>query len=83
MYGVRGTALLIDPERWTGAVAPLSTREVFDDHRGLIDALRAGNADTTSAAITEHVNRVRVALTEFQAAQTSKGQKIPSIHVAA
>jgi DNA-binding GntR family transcriptional regulator len=64
-------------------VAPLSTREVFDDHRGLIDALRAGNADTTSAAITEHVNRVRVALTEFQAAQTSKGQKIPSIHVAA
>jgi long-chain acyl-CoA synthetase len=64
-------------------VAPLSTREVFDDHRGLIDALRAGNADTTSAAITEHVNRVRTALTEFQGAQTSKDQKIPSIHVAA
>jgi long-chain acyl-CoA synthetase len=64
-------------------VAPLSTREVFDDHRGLIDALRAGNADTTSAAITEHVNRVRVALTEFQATQVPRDPKIPSIHVAA
>jgi long-chain acyl-CoA synthetase len=64
-------------------VAPLSTREVFDDHRGLIDALRAGNADTTSAAITEHVNRVRVALTELQAAHAPKGEKSASIHVAA
>jgi DNA-binding GntR family transcriptional regulator len=64
-------------------VAPLSTREVFDDHRGLIDALRAGNADTTSAAITEHVNRVRVALTELQAAQAATGDGSASIHVAA
>jgi DNA-binding GntR family transcriptional regulator len=64
-------------------VAPLSTREAFDDHRGLIDALRAGNADSTSAAITEHVNRVRVALTELQVTRSPQGQNPSSIHVAA
>jgi long-chain acyl-CoA synthetase len=65
------------------SVAPLSTREVFDDHRGLIDALRAGNADTTSAAITEHVNRVRIALTELQSAENLKEPAMASIHAAA
>jgi long-chain acyl-CoA synthetase len=44
------------------AVAPISIREVFDDHKGLTNALRAGDADATSAAITEHANRVRAAL---------------------
>ena len=43
-------------------VAPASIREVFDDHKGLTNALRAGSADATSAAITEHANRVRAAL---------------------
>jgi acyl-coenzyme A synthetase/AMP-(fatty) acid ligase/DNA-binding GntR family transcriptional regulator len=64
-------------------VAPLSLREVFDDHKSLIQALRAGSADATSAAIAEHVNRVRTALAEFQAAQKPKDPPIPSIHVAA
>jgi long-chain acyl-CoA synthetase len=43
-------------------VAPPSIREVFDDHKGLTNALRAGSADATSAAITEHATRVRAAL---------------------
>ena len=43
-------------------VAPASIREVFDDHKGLTNALRSGSADATSGAITEHVNRVRAAL---------------------
>jgi DNA-binding GntR family transcriptional regulator len=43
-------------------VAPASIREVFDDHKGLTNALRSGSADATSAAITEHTNRVRAAL---------------------
>lgn len=63
-------------------VAPLSIREVFDDHRGLIDALRAGNPDTTSAAITEHVNRVREGLARLGGGEV-KVATIASIHVAA
>jgi long-chain acyl-CoA synthetase len=43
-------------------VASASIREVFDDHKGLTNALRSGSADATSAAITEHTNRVRAAL---------------------
>jgi DNA-binding GntR family transcriptional regulator len=50
------------------AVAPISIREVFDDHKGLTNALRAGDADATSAAITDHTNRVRGALAAFLAA---------------
>jgi DNA-binding GntR family transcriptional regulator len=53
-------------------VAPTSIREVFDDHKGLTNALRTGDADTTSAAITEHVNRVRGALATFLST-TTKG----------
>jgi DNA-binding FadR family transcriptional regulator len=63
-------------------VAPLSIREVFDDHRGLIDALRAGNADATSAATTEHMNRVRTALAEFLAAANTAASE-STIHNAA
>jgi long-chain acyl-CoA synthetase len=51
-------------------VAPISIREVFDDHKGLTNALRAGSPDATSAAITEHVNRVRTALAAFLAEST-------------
>ena len=46
-------------------VAPASIREVFDDHKGLTNALRSGSADATSGAITEHTNRVRAALAAF------------------
>ena len=58
-------------------VAPASIREVFDDHKGLTNALRSGSADATSAAITEHANRVRAALaavlkTAAPAAETAK-----------
>jgi len=63
-------------------VAPLSLREVFDEHKGLIQALRSGSADETSAAITAHVNRVRTALAEFQA-QATKSSPPRSIHAAA
>jgi DNA-binding GntR family transcriptional regulator len=48
-------------------VAPPTIREVFDDHKALTNALSKGDADATSAAITEHVNRVRAALAEFLA----------------
>ena len=47
--------------------APPSIREVFDDHKALTNALRAADADATSAAITEHANRVRAALATFLA----------------
>ena len=48
-------------------VAPISIRELFDDHKALTNALRAGSADETSAAITEHANRIRAALATFLA----------------
>jgi long-chain acyl-CoA synthetase len=51
-------------------VAPASIREVFDDHKGLTNALRSGSADATSAAITEHTNRVRAALAAVLKAAT-------------
>jgi DNA-binding GntR family transcriptional regulator len=51
-------------------VAPISIREVFDDHKALTNALRAGSADETSAAITAHANRVRAALASFLAEST-------------
>jgi DNA-binding GntR family transcriptional regulator len=51
-------------------VAPISIREVFDDHKALTNALRAGSADETSAAITAHANRVRAALASFLADST-------------
>jgi long-chain acyl-CoA synthetase len=50
-------------------VAPPSIREVFDDHKGLTDALRSGDANATAMAITRHVNRVRASLAEFVAEQ--------------
>jgi DNA-binding FadR family transcriptional regulator len=49
------------------SVAPIGIREVFDDHKGLTNALQSGSADATSAAITEHANRVRKALADFLA----------------
>jgi DNA-binding GntR family transcriptional regulator len=51
-------------------VAPISIREVFDDHKALTNALRAGSADETSAAITAHANRVRTALAALLADST-------------
>ena len=48
-------------------VAPISIRELFDDDKALTNALRAGSADETSAAITEHANRIRAALATFLA----------------
>src|SRR6185295_20079459 len=58
-------------------VAPASIREVFDDHKGLTNALRSGSTDATSAAITEHTNRVRAAL-----AAVLKTAEQPAKHVA-
>jgi long-chain acyl-CoA synthetase len=54
-------------------VAPPSIREVFDDHKGLTDALRGGDAEATAAAITDHVNRVRSALASFVSSQPGSG----------
>jgi DNA-binding GntR family transcriptional regulator len=51
-------------------VAPITIREVFDDHKALTNALRAGSADETSAAITAHANRVRTALAALLADST-------------
>jgi long-chain acyl-CoA synthetase len=51
-------------------VAPISIREIFDDHKALTNALRAGSADETSAAITAHANRVRTALAAFLSEST-------------
>ena len=61
-------------------VAPISIREVFDDHKALTNALRAGSADDTSAAITQHANRVRTVLADFLAESreptTATGQQV-------
>ena len=60
-------------------VAPPSIREVFDDHKGLTDALRSGDANATALAITRHANRIRSSLAEFvaereaQEARTARG----------
>jgi len=43
-------------------VAPVSIREVFDDHKAWTDALRSGDVDATCAAMTAKANRVRAAL---------------------
>jgi DNA-binding GntR family transcriptional regulator len=48
-------------------VAPPSIREVFDDHKALTNALKAGDADAVCSAITAHQNRVRLALADFLA----------------
>ena len=54
-------------------VAPPSIREVFDDHKGLTDALRTGDADVTGAAIADHANRVRAALSAVVAREAMSG----------
>lgn len=57
-------------------VAPSSIREVFDDHKSLTNALRAGSVDQTSKAIADHANRVRNALSEFLV-ETAAGEPAP------
>ena len=57
-------------------------REVFDDHKALTNALRAGSADETSAAITVHANRVRTALAAFLAESTKAAEPVQSQQVA-
>jgi DNA-binding GntR family transcriptional regulator len=56
-------------------VAPVSIREVFDDHLSLTDALHKGDANATGAAITDHANRVRSALTAFVREAPSDGAR--------
>jgi DNA-binding FadR family transcriptional regulator len=47
-------------------VAPPSIREVFDDHKGLTNALKSGgDANVVCAAISAHANRVKLALSDF------------------
>lgn len=62
-------------------VAPPSIREAFDDHKGLTNALKAGDDEAVSAAITAHANNVRKALADFLAEAEggeSKGLKAVS-----
>jgi DNA-binding GntR family transcriptional regulator len=54
-------------------VAPPSIREVFDDHKGLTNALKSGDDDAVCAAITAHQNQVRLALADFLAEQQDAG----------
>jgi DNA-binding GntR family transcriptional regulator len=63
-------------------VAPPAIREVFDDHKGLTNALRTGSADATSAAITEHVNRIRSALGAVLAGASDAPPPSPAQNVA-
>jgi long-chain acyl-CoA synthetase len=53
-------------------VAPPSIRGVFDDHTGLTEALRSGDASATAAAITRHANRVRSELADFVVEHTAR-----------
>jgi len=59
-------------------VAPPSIREVFDDHKGLTNALKLGEPDAIAAAITAHQNRVRLALADFLAQETGRGAQATS-----
>jgi long-chain acyl-CoA synthetase len=63
-------------------VAPISIRELFDDHKALTNALRAGSADDTSVAITDHVNRIRTALAAFLVESTKPAQPASNQQVA-
>ena len=63
-------------------VAPISIREVFDDHKALTNALKAGSADETGAAITAHANRVRTALAAFLAESTKAAERAATQQVA-
>jgi long-chain acyl-CoA synthetase len=54
-------------------VAPLSIRELFDDHKSLTDALLGGDVNAASAAMTEKANRIRAALATFLADATAAG----------
>jgi DNA-binding GntR family transcriptional regulator len=58
-------------------VAPVSIREVFDDHKAWTDALRSGDVDATCAAMTAKANRVRAALaTLLTEAQPASGAAV-------
>jgi long-chain acyl-CoA synthetase len=59
-------------------VAPLSIRGEFDDHTGLTEALSRADAHAVSAAIAEHANRVRAALTRFIAAPEGTHETVVS-----
>ncbi|HET9268341.1 MAG TPA: AMP-binding protein [Vicinamibacterales bacterium] len=48
-------------------VAPISIREIFDDHKSLTDALLSGDVNAASAAMIEKANRIRTALASFLA----------------
>jgi DNA-binding GntR family transcriptional regulator len=48
-------------------VAPISIREIFDDHTALTTALLGGDVTAASAAMTEKANRIRAALASFLA----------------
>jgi DNA-binding GntR family transcriptional regulator len=58
-------------------VAPVSIREVFDDHRSWTDALQSGDVNATCAAMTAKANRVRAALaTLLTDAQAASGAAV-------
>jgi long-chain acyl-CoA synthetase len=59
-------------------VAPPSLRVVFDDHKGLTNALRSGDPMAVSTAITEHATRIRAALAELLAPGESQALSFES-----
>jgi DNA-binding GntR family transcriptional regulator len=59
-------------------VSSPSIREVFDDHKGLTNALKTGDTDTVSGAITEHANRVKLALGQLLQESAADGGDEPS-----
>jgi long-chain acyl-CoA synthetase len=54
-------------------VAPISIREVFDDHKTLTDALLSGDISASCAAMTGKANRIRAALATFLADAAASG----------
>jgi len=53
-------------------VAPLSIREIFDDHTSLTDALTSGDINAACASMTEKANRIRAALAAFLAEEATR-----------
>jgi DNA-binding GntR family transcriptional regulator len=55
-------------------VAPISIREIFDDHTSLTDALLSGDVNAASAAMIAKANRIRAALATLLADSAAAGK---------
>ena len=66
MVCMRETAELY--RRWSGTMTPLGvSRDVAAEHRRLMEAVLAGDADVATALLTEHINLTAALLDQYVA----------------